>query len=162
MGWLAIGLIVLNVVQAIALFFKGPINELIKEYVLDRYRESKRRRELLKTLHGHREYLPGVYMNWLAFASLAEHDPSPEGGTQAEKLRDENFQRMGAIKEFIRQNRLDFPLSVQNQLGRLEDAMKLSPDELVILDLRVIDRAMERIKGPLLELEAAVRAELKA
>ncbi len=110
MDWLKIGSMVLNAVLAIALFFKGPINELIKEYVLDRYRESKRRRELLKTLHGHLEYLPGVYMNWLAFGSRAEHDPSPEIRTQAEKLRDENFQRTGAIKEFIRQNRFDFPL----------------------------------------------------
>ncbi len=163
MDWLIVS-VVGNVIQAVInvlLFFKPFFNKLAEHLWVDRRQEAKHRRDLLKMLSAHLEQLPGAWFTYLAFASLAQYDQTDEGRLQAVEFRDKNYELMGTIREFIRQNRFDFSLTIQQHLEELEGAMTLTVEEVTVLDQRVIHQAMERIQRPLLSLRAVVRAEMQ-
>ena len=163
MDWLTVS-VVGNVIQAginVLLFFKPFFNKLAERLWVDRRQQAKHQRDLLKTLSAHLEKLPGAYFNWLAFASLAMYDQTDEGRAQAVEFRDKNAACVETIREFMRNNRFDFPPTVQEHLEQLERGMTLSAAEFGVLDLRVIMQVTERIQRPLLSLRAVVRAEMQ-
>ncbi len=160
MDWLTLSLVG-NVILAVMLFFKPSLNKVAERLWVDRRQEAGHRRDLLKTLSAHLEQLPGAYFTFLAFASLAQYDRTDEGTAQAVELRDKNAARVETIREFMRNNRFDFPPTVQEHLERLEHAMELSVEEITVFDRRVIMQVTERIQRPLLSLRAVVRAEMQ-
>ncbi len=160
MDWLTLSLVG-NVILAVMLFFKPFLNKVAERLWVDRRQEARHRRDLLKTLSAHLEQLPGAYFMWLAFASLAMYDQTDEGRSQAVELRDKNSECVQTIRDFIRNNRFNFPSTVQEHLEQLERAMTLSAAEFGVLDLRVIMQVTERIQRPLLSLRAVVRAEMQ-
>ena len=164
MDWPTVSVVV-NVIQAVIIsvlsFFNPFLNKVAERLWVDRRQEARHRRDLLKKLSAHLEQLPGAYFMWLAFASLAMYDQTDEGRSQAVELRDKNSERVQTIRDFIRDNRFNFPSTVQEHLEQLEHAMTLSAAEFGVLDLRVIMQVTERIQPPLLSLRAVVRAEMQ-
>jgi len=157
--------VVVNVIQAVIIsvlsFFNPFLNKVAERLWVDRRQEARHRRDLLKKLSAHLEQLPGAYFMWLAFASLAMYDQTDEGRSQAVELRDKNSERVQTIRDFIRDNRFNFPSTVQEHLEQLEHAMMLAVEEMNLLDQRVINQAMEQMLHPHRSLQDVVRAEIQ-
>ena len=155
--------LILNVVLLVLLFFKSAFNDLFREYVLNRLRERKHRRELLKSLSAYLETLPHLYFNWITFGTLAEHAPTEEERAQAGVLRNENQALMAQALRFIRENRYDFPLGIQGHLAKLEQAMSLSPVEITAQCATAsgIVRITQRVYDAVPALREAVQAEIR-
>lgn len=149
-------------ILSVLLFFKGALNDLLREYVLSRSLGMKHRRELLKRLNAYLETLPNLYFNWLTFGVLAEHASTVEERDQAARLRDENHALMAEGLRFIRDNRYDFSTRIQGCLETMEQAMRLSPFEITsqCASADGIVRITQRVYDAIPALKVAVEAEI--
>lgn len=164
MAWVAIGSIVLNVILIVALFFKGAINDLAKEYTLDRYRERKRRRELLKQLHASIDEISWLYTRCFFSMYVALQSPVVEQRREADVTREQLTSRIQEVHRFIGENRLDFSKDLQTLIHNFQQSLLHIASQIPVLLSRPIgfDQLSEELQRALNSTVPPIKERIRA
>ncbi len=128
MDWLMIGSVVLNVLLAITLFFKGPLNELAKRLGLGWLDRRERQKELMRHLYGEVKGFAASYYTMVLYCQFAwdpktKHMVTGDGG----QLEKSIFDAYAEHHAFLEENSLLFPSQIRSLVKELMTEVRFSP-----------------------------------
>src|SRR5262249_20830377 len=126
MTWVDVSLIlslVLNLLLAGALFFKGAVNEILAHWFKIRFIGRKeRQRELLIELSGQVHALDRNYIAAVAPRVVSYHQPGTTPPSHAQNAAEA---ALSAVNDFLDRHTVEFPPSVRALIPELREAMLL-------------------------------------
>ena len=162
MDWLKIGSIVLNVVLAVALFFKGPLNELAKRVGLGWLDRRDRQKALLRQLYAEVGDFAAAHALVLMVARLAWRPETKHLVTSAnEDLVKSSLDGYAKAYTFLQGNFLEFPPLIRALLKELHSVVwftpNIGPDGYMRLDPIEVKATMAEV----LRVTTAIREALE-
>jgi len=149
----------LNLVLAVLFLFKSAINDILKSLFQSRHEAKERRKDLLRQLHAKVETFTNYYFLWLSGSVIVMRARTVEESNRGTEISERNGRDMGPILDFMRNNRFEFPESIQGLRDKFFSAAQVGVDFFQPTS-RYIDQKIEQVGLAVEQLKAAIRKEL--